>query len=124
MKRLGANNVGGTVQHSLRGACLSQGIMTAHLLRSQLPEIRITEAHPKALLWLLHVANVGRPVAGIGINNLSNSIESESQRLSDHERDAALGAVAVLAMIDKRSGWRDLSREETNAFIHVSPVEY
>lgn len=126
MKRLGAPNVGGTVQqvNSLRGACLIQGIMAAHLLRRELPEIRITESHPKALLWLLQVARVDRPVAEVGISHLSDLIESESPRLSDHERDAALGAVAALAMIDKRSGWRDLCREETNAFTPVSPIEY
>jgi hypothetical protein len=27
-------------------------------------------------------------------------------------------------MINKRSGWRDLYREEKNAFTPVSPVEY
>lgn len=126
MKRLGAINVGGTVQqvNSLRGACLSQGIMAAHLLRRELPEIRITESHPKALLWLLRVARIKRPVVEIGIGHLVDFIESESPRLSDHERDAALGAVAALAMINKRSGWRDLYREENNAFTPVSPVEY
>jgi hypothetical protein len=126
MKRVGAINVGGTVQqvNSLRGACLTQGIMAAHLLRRELPGIRITESHPKALLWLLHVANVERPVAEIRISHLSDLIESESLCFSDHERDAALGAVSALAMIDKRSGWRDLCREEKNAFTPVSPVEY
>ena len=126
MKRLGAINVGGTVQHvnSLRGACLSQGIMAAHLLRRELPEIRITESHPKALLWLLHIAKIKRPVAEIGIGHLGDFIESESPRLSDHERDAALGAVAALAMMNKWSGWRDLHREEKNVFNPVSPVEY
>jgi hypothetical protein len=126
MKRLGAINVGGTVQHvnSLRGACLSQGIMAAHLLRRELPEIRITESHPKALLWILHIARIKRPVAEIGIGHLGDFIESESPHLSEHERDAALGAVAALAMMNKWSGWRDLHREEKNAFNPVSPVEY
>ena len=126
MKRLGAKNVGGTVQqvNSLRGACLSQGVMAAHLLRREVPEIRITESHPKALLWLLHIAKIKRPVAEIGIGHLGDFIESESQRLSDHERDAALGAVAAWAMMNTWSGWRDLHREEKNAFSPVSPVEY
>jgi hypothetical protein len=126
MTRIRAEHVGGTVQqvNSLRGACLSQGIMTAHLLRRELPGICITESHPKALLWLLHVASVERPVAEVGMNHLSDLIESEPLCFSDHERDAALGAVTALAMIDKRSGWRDLCREEKNAFAPVSPVEY
>jgi len=37
MRRIGAVNLGGTVQHvnSLRGACLAQGMMAAHILREQ-----------------------------------------------------------------------------------------
>ena len=126
MKRLGASNVGGTVQqvNSLRGACLSQGVMTAYLLRRELPDIRITESHPKALLWLLRVANRERSIAKVDIGHLSDLIESESPNLSDHERDAALAALAALAMLDKRRGWRDLCREEKNAFTPVYPVEY
>jgi len=127
MKRVGAINVSGTVQHvnSLRGACLSQGIVAAHLLRRELPEIRITESHPKALLWLLHVASrIKRPVTEVGIGHLRDFVECEWSRLSDHERDAALGAVAASAMINRRSGWRDLYLEENNPFTPVSPVEY
>src|SRR5687768_12952860 len=47
MTRLGAQNVGGTVQevNSLRGACIVQGIMTGHLLRERAPKVRITESH-------------------------------------------------------------------------------
>jgi hypothetical protein len=126
MRRLGAPHVDGTVQrvNSLRGACLIQGVMTAHLLRRELPEIRITESHPKALLWLLRVARIELRVVDVGMSHIIDLIESESQHLPDHERDAALGAVAALAMIDQRSGWRDLYREEKNAFTPVSPVEY
>lgn len=126
IQRVGATNVGGRVQqvNSLRGACLSQGILVAHLLRRELPEIRITESHPKALLWLLHVASNELPVANVGINHLVNLIQSESLHMSEHERDAALGAVAAWAMMSKRSGWRDLYQDEQNAFAPVSPVEY
>src|SRR4051794_2783206 len=44
MKEVGAINIPGTVQNvnSLQGACLSQGMMAAHLLRCELPNIRIT----------------------------------------------------------------------------------
>jgi len=126
MKQVGATNVGGTIQqvNSLRGACLSQGLMVAHLLRRELPEIRITESHPKALLWLLHVASAERPVENVSISHLGAFIQSESPSLSDHERDAALGAVAAWAMMSNRSGWRDLYQDEQNAFAPVSPVEY
>lgn len=98
--------------------------MAAHLLRREVPEIRITESHPKALLWLLNVATIKRPVVEICIGQLGDFIESKSLSLSDHERDAALGAVAAWAMINRRSGWRDLCREEEYAFTPVSPVEY
>ena len=109
-------NVGGTVQqvNSLRGACLSQGVMAAHLLRLKLPDIRITESHPKALLWLRDVKDVG----------VSHLIEPKLLWKTEHERDAALGAFGALAMIEKRSGWRDLYLEEENAYTPVSPVEY
>ena len=126
MRQLGAVYVGGTVQHvnALRGACLSQGIMSAYLLRRELPAIRITEAHPKVLLWLLHIANVESRVENVGMCHLGDFIQSDSNDLSDHERDAALGAVAAWAMINCLNGWRDLYPDEKNPFVPVSPVEY
>jgi hypothetical protein len=50
MSDLGAVNVYGTVQqvNSLRGACLAQDIIAAHLLRRDLSNVRLTESHPKA----------------------------------------------------------------------------
>jgi hypothetical protein len=123
LKRLGASNVSGTVSHvnSLRGACLCQGIMTAHLLRRELPDIRITESHPKALLWLLHVARGERPIAKVGIGHLSDLIESESQRLSDHERDAALGGVGGLGYARQAERLaRPVSRSEKPLFSGVA----
>lgn len=126
MKQLGAVYVGGTVQqvNSLRGACLTQGIMSAYLLRRKLPAIRITESHPKALLWLLRIANVECRVDNVTMSHLGDFIESDSPHLSDHKRDAALGAVAAWAMINSRNGWRDLYQDEKNPFAPVSPVEY
>ena len=49
----------GTVQHvnSLRGACLVGGMMAALELRQLLPNLLISESHPKALLWLLPLTN-------------------------------------------------------------------
>jgi len=126
MKRIGAKNVGGTVQqiNSLRGACLAQGIMAALLLRQRVPKIRITESHPKALLWLLKVANVDRMVAEVTVKDLDEFIEAESPLSSDHQRDAALGAVAAWAMVTCRPGWHDLFLDEQSAFAPVAPVEY
>jgi hypothetical protein len=115
---LGARNTGGTVQevNSLRGACLAQGIMTAHLLRKSAPAIRITESHPKALLWLLKVASKHRPAAEVRMSHLRDVITCESEALSEHERDAALGAFAAWAMVTKRANWRDLFQDEDKPF--------
>jgi hypothetical protein len=123
---LGARNVWGTVQsvNSLRGACLIQGILAARLLRSRFPDIRITESHPKALLWIMGVANKQRPVRDVQMADLSKLIDCDLQGLSEHERDAALGAVAALAMLRKLDGWRNLALNESNPFVPVAPVEY
>ena len=123
---LGATASSGTVQHvnSLKGACLVQGVLAAYLLRQALPSIRITESHPKALLWLVHVAAATRPVSSISMRALGNLIRCDAEGLSEHERDAALGAVGAWAMIVKPAGWRDLSRDESHPFMPVPPVEY
>ena len=126
MSRFGAPNVGGTVQqvNSLRGACLAQGIMTAQLLRSEAPTVRITESHPKALLWLIEVATKERPVIDVRMSHLGKFIAGEADTLSDHQRDAALGAVAAWAMFVGLPGWRDLFLDEDQTFVPVAPVEY
>lgn len=126
MTRLRARNVGGTVQqvNSLRGARVVQGIMAARLLRRAEPEIRITESHPKALLWLLSVATTHRRVAAVKMKHLRSLITCRLLRLSEHERDAALGAVAAWAMMSRLPGWRDLCQDEKNAFAPVPRVEY
>jgi hypothetical protein len=126
MRAKGAPNVWGTVQsvNSLRGACLIQGILTARLLRSRFPNIRITESHPKALLWLMGVANNERRAREVGMGQLSKLIDCDLPEMSEHERDAALGAVAALKMLRKADGWRDLALDERNAFFPVKSVEY
>jgi uncharacterized protein DUF429 len=106
IKAMHANNIGGTVQsvNSLRGACLSQGILAAHVLRLAFPGIRLTESHPKALLWLCPEARRERQIDAVSIGDLNSLIECEAPYLTkenDHKRDAALGAVAACAMIQK-----------------------
>jgi hypothetical protein len=126
MKRYGAANVGGTVQdaNSLRGACIVQGILTAHLLRDRFSNIRITESHPKALLWLLKIANKRRRVVDVRMSHLSKVIACETDSLSDHERDAALGAFAAWAMVNGLEGWRNLFHEDDGPYVPVAGVEY
>jgi len=51
-------------------------------------------------------------------------IVSDAQHLSEHERDAALGAVGASMMMSQAAGWRNLASDEDDAFAPVSPVEY
>ena len=126
IKRAGARNAGGTVQHvnSLRGACLTQGVVAAHLLRRKFPNLPISEAHPKALLWLTNVASADRRAASVTMTHLAGFIAGGVEGLSEHERDAALGAVGAWAMVQRPHGWRNIAHEESDAFAPVPPVEY
>ena len=126
IRDLGAPVPGGTVQspNSLRGACLVQGPLAALALRRAIPEIRITESHPKALLWLLALATRECAESSICIADLGEYISDGSASASDHERDAALGALAALAMIQGWDGWHDLAAGEGDPFFPVGPVEY
>jgi len=126
IRRLGAPASAGTVQHvnSLRGACLVQGVLAAHLLRKAVSSVRITEAHPKALLWLAGAASAVRPVRSISLAEVRAFIACETEGLSEHERDAALAAVGAWAMLVRPAGWRDLVLDEPDPFVPVPPVEY
>jgi len=126
IKKLGASAPSGTVQHvnSLRGACLVQGVLAADLLRAAIPSISVTEAHPKALLWLIGVATKRRPVKSVSMRELSEFIVCSRDDLSEHERDAALAALGAWAMTVRAHGWRDLFALENQPFVPVSPVAY
>jgi hypothetical protein len=104
----GAPHAAGTVQdvNSLRGACLVQGVMAALKLRDLYPTLPITEAHPKALLWLLPA------VAGFSA-------------ASEHERDAFLAAIAAWATAHERDDWHDLLLTESPSYSPISqPLHY
>lgn len=109
--RAGAPNRSGTVQHfnSLQGSCVIQGMLLAQLLRSRFPTLPITEAHPKALLWLLGIASSDRPAAQVSADSLC-SFERDQfpEELSEHARDAVLGALTAKAMVCQEPGWIDL----------------
>jgi hypothetical protein len=93
-----------TVAHvnSLRGACLVQGVLAAESLAQRWPSIRITESHPKALL--LVCADAKQFIAELSFRN-------------DHERDAALGAYAALAMCHSLPGWKNWVHSEQDTFV-------
>ena len=114
---------GGTVNavNSMRGACLIQGMMVAMLLRANIDQLPITESHPKALLWLLGIAQPGNPPAGIALGNLQQWIVGNVAGASDHERDAALGALSAFAMTSAMVGWRDLYQQEVNPITPLNP---
>ncbi len=118
----GAN--GGTVNavNSMRGACLVQGMMAAMLIRARQQDVPITEAHPKALLWLLGIARPGNPTAAIALGGLQEWVVARNLvHASDHERDAALGAVSAFAMHQQMNGWQDLFLQEPSSISPLNP---
>jgi len=120
--QLGAR--GGTVNsvNSMRGACLVQGLMVAMLLRMKQSQLPITEAHPKALLWLLRCAHSGHPPSTIALNNLQQWMVGKNLAgASDHERDAALGAFSAFAMAQGMAGWQNLYLQEPNPISPLHP---
>jgi hypothetical protein len=106
--RAGAPHPAGTVQdvNSLRGACIAQGILAALELREAIALLPLTEAHPKALRWLCpEAAAVAAP--------------------SEHERDAALGALTAWALVHKPAGWCDLYADEVPFYTPLqAPLSY
>jgi hypothetical protein len=94
------------------------------LVRKRFSDAHITEAHPKALLWLLGLASTETPVDDVSPSALSAFVALDS-RISEHERDAALGALTAWAMLHAYEGWRDISKDESGA-MHPwdTPVSY
>lgn len=114
----------GTVQivNALRGACLVQGILALRALRIRFPRIIVSEAHPKALLWLLGAANANRRVPEVGPQHLATLVFDRSP--NEHERDAALGALSAWAALVQPTGWSDLLQLETDAFFPAGSAVY
>lgn len=127
VKAKGAASPGGTVQavNSLRGACVTQGIMIASLLRDRWPHLPITEAHPKAYLWTTGMAGIGKPADAITLASLKEFAPSATLSASEHARDAAIAAFASWAMTHRVKGWRDLFREEAKPYVPIpEPIAY
>jgi hypothetical protein len=99
-----AGGRGGTVSHvnSLQGACLVEGAIAARLAHDRWPTAQITEAHPKAMLAVS---------AEVKAFSSLPSIQGEGH----HLRDAALGALAALAMLQRRHNWHNLAPLEPTA---------
>ena len=129
IKCRGAQYSGGTVQHvnSLRGACLVQGIITACLLRKQVAGIPISECHPKAALWLLGIAHVRKPPKNVTLVDLKEYILHDGSDISEHERDAMIGALSAWAMVHQTSAWKNLflpEREHAAVLPVEQPISY
>lgn len=108
IRSAGAPHAAGTVQdvNSLRGACLVQGMLAGLDLRDRFSALPITEAHPKALRWLLP------EVCSITLT-------------SEHERDAMLAVIAAWAVIQQPDGWSDLLSKEVDIYSPIAqPLAY
>lgn len=94
-----------TVSHvnSLRGACLVQGILIAAFSGTKWPSARITEAHPKALRWILPELPLPRSCP-------------ENLKEKDHELDAVIAAYTAFHYAQKTEGWEDLYDKEISRF--------
>jgi predicted nuclease with RNAse H fold len=80
---------GGTVQaaNSLRGAALVQGHMLIARARQLYPRLKITEAHPKAIIRALELDSWQKIASEFSLKG--------SEPSTEHERDAVLAAVAA-----------------------------
>jgi len=125
---LGAKSPGGTVQHfnSLRGACVIQGLLILKLLRREYPNLPITEAHPKALLWLMGIARRGHEPKLIKLKDIEEIVMEGTIFGSEDERDAILAAFTARMMIQRKSEWVDLLKHEKKERILAGelPIEY
>ena len=99
--------------NSLWGSVVVQGLLLANRLY-QMYEPKITETHPKALLYLL-----GELKQDEEMNQLIKGSRSE------HERDAVVSAYAAWAMLGGFGGWRDLYLDEPDPVLPFgTPVSY
>lgn len=121
----GCPTAAGTVQHvnSLRGACLVQGVMAAHELRRARPSVVISESHPKAALWLLGVASKIRTCAAVTAVDIDD-LHTEVLLATEHERDAALGALSAWAAVTRPTEWVDLLADEPAGYFPAGPASY
>lgn len=105
--------------NSLQGACLVQGVLAAMLLRNRIPQLPISESHPKALIRLKGISPTIRLVG------LSRFFRGKLRRASQDERDAAVAGLSAWAVIHKPRKWSDLYCRETKPISPLNPhAEY
>lgn len=112
----------GTVQavNSLQGACLAQGVMVGRLVQTKCLDIHVTEAHPKAVLWLLGIATAARRPSSIALQHLTQWLTPLNVTVghSEHERDAALSALTAWAMHHNAQGWKNIGSLDSGSHRH------
>ena len=103
--------------NSLWGAVLVQGVLLGKYLREEWKDLKITEAHPRALWCLLrHLEQHEEEI---------KMVKDLTTGLCRDELDATLAAVAAWAMIQRPSGWRNLYDLECNPVQPFdTPVSY
>jgi hypothetical protein len=82
------------------------------LLRREYPGLPITEAHPKALLWLMGIARRGHEPKNVTPRDIEEIVIAGKIFGSEDERDAILAAFAAYMMIRRKSDWVDLLKHE------------
>ncbi len=117
IKKCGASPSTVNNVNSMPGACVIQGMMAAILLRGTRSDLPLTEAHPKALLWLL-----GQSPETTSLADLHAYMTlAAPQDANEHERDAALGALSAFAMTGHLYGWQDLYPHELDPITPLCP---
>ena len=88
----------------------------AMMLGQKHSKLPVTEAHPKAARWMLGKATKAQKVAGIAAKVLTKYFDSGTHAMTtDHERDAALGALTAWAMLHGVPGWKDIRALDPDA---------
>lgn len=84
----------------------------------------LSEAHPKAWLWLSGAANRGPTPAEITLADLSEWCSWPDRQKSEHERDAAICCLSAWAMIRRPQAWHDLYlyAKEVKSYSPLNPL--
>ena len=106
-------DVNKTVQHvnSLRGACTVQGVLLATRLHDEYPKAKITEAHPRALRYLLRHRDAHLQLEEL-LSDLKEGRKNASTKAKcerfNHKLDATTAAYAAWASHREPDGWSNL----------------
>lgn len=122
--------------NALRGACLVEGILLGKELLRRKPRIRITEAHPKALLVLLWLKQYTpgelrqfkkqkcvHKEASLWLRQCApERLRQFGKAETEHQRDAGLAAYAAWCMHREELGWSDLFERQEDKQERVIPL--